>query len=143
VAHVFADNKGRRWTVEVNVGTIRRVKALLGVNLLEAVTGELANRMGEDPALFGDVLFACIKPQADAAGVTDSEFGEGLSGDATEEASLAFLQAVVDFFPKGRREMLGRALTAGVEQARKREMEAIEKLKALESSSGRSGDSQD
>jgi hypothetical protein len=30
----FVDNMGKTWTVTVNVGTIKRVKDLLGINLV-------------------------------------------------------------------------------------------------------------
>ena len=35
----FNDNAGRTWTVAINVDCIKRVKALLDVNLLDAIEG--------------------------------------------------------------------------------------------------------
>ena len=42
----FTDTAGRVWTVQLNVDAIRRVKALAGVNLLEAAEGKLLQTLG-------------------------------------------------------------------------------------------------
>jgi len=128
--HVFSDNKGRRWTVEINTATLKRVKQALSINLLDAVGGKLIDTIAADPALFADILYVLIKPQADAAKVTDTDFGEALAGDEIEEASLAFISALVDFFPKGRREVLAKAIAAGTEKARTAEAKAMQEIEA-------------
>lgn len=110
--HKFTDNAGRIWNLEVTVATIRRVKTLLGVNLLESVSGDLMDRMAADPALLADVVFAVVKPQADTLGVTDAQFGESLAGDAVSGASDALIGALVDFFPAAKRGILQRATDA-------------------------------
>ena len=126
----FYDNKKRAWALAVNTATIKRVKEALGVNLLDAVGGQLIDRIANDPALFADVLFVLVKPQAEAAGISDVDFGEALAGDEIESASLAFINAMVDFFPNGRREVLGRAIAAGMEKAKKAEAEMLQKFEA-------------
>lgn len=110
--HKFNDNAGRAWSLEVTVATIRRVKTLLGVNLLESVSGDLMDRMAADPALLADVVFAVVQPQAEKLGVTDAQFGEGLAGDAVSGASDALIGALVDFFPAAKRGILQRATDA-------------------------------
>ncbi len=50
--------------------TLRRVKTLTGVQLLEAIDGDLVTRLSTDPLLLGDVLFAICKPQADQQQIT-------------------------------------------------------------------------
>lgn len=127
---VFSDNRGRIWTVAINTATIKRVKQSLEINLLEAVSGKLLDRISADPALFADILYVLVKPQADALGVVDTDFGEALAGDEIETASLAFIQALVDFFPKGRREILGRAIAAGMEKAKATEAATLREIEA-------------
>ena len=61
----FTDNAGRKWRVAVTVDTIKRVKALRDVDLLEAVEGKLLDRLIGDPVLLCDILFIVCKPQAD------------------------------------------------------------------------------
>jgi hypothetical protein len=118
---VFCDNANRKWSLAINTATIKRVKEIMGVNLLDVVGGKLMDKIASDPALFADILFVLVKPQADALGVSDVDFGEALAGDEIEAASMALIQALVDFFPKGRREVLGKAIAAGLEKARKDE----------------------
>ena len=105
----FIDAKGRPWVVEVHVATIKRVKTLAGINLLEVVEGELVERLSSDPILLCDVLYSVCKPQADREGVSDEDFGTGLAGEAISEAAKALIEALVDFFPEPRRRLLQKA----------------------------------
>ena len=76
----FTDNTGRTWTLSVTVGTIKRVRALCGVDLANIITMEsgktpnvgLLERLAADPVLLVDVLFAVCKPEADTKGITVS-----------------------------------------------------------------------
>ncbi len=73
----FVDRAGRIWIVDIDNTTLRRVKTLTGVHLLEAIDGDLITRLSTDPLLLGDVLYAICKPQADQQQITDEAFGEG------------------------------------------------------------------
>jgi len=95
----FKDNKGREWNVLVGVNELRRVRQLVGVDLMQVVEGHLAEELAKDPVRLCDVLYALCQPQADAQHISDVEFGEGLAGDAIERAVSALLDALVDFFP--------------------------------------------
>jgi hypothetical protein len=106
----FTDNAGRAWTVAVSIDSIKRVKGLLSVNLLDAIEGKLLERLTADPVLLCDILYCLCKPQADAASVSDEDFGRAMAGDAIEAATTAFLEELADFFPKGKRELLQKAL---------------------------------
>ena len=115
----FNDNTGRTWTVTINVDAIKRVKSLLTVNLLDAIEGKLLERLVADPVLLCDILYALCKPQADAEGVKDEDFGRAMAGDAIDAAATAFLEELACFFPKGRRDLLRKAL------AKLRQLESI------------------
>ena len=106
----FTDNAGRTWTVAINVDCIKRVKSLLGVNLLDAIEGKLLEQFVSDPVLLCDCVYAICKPEADAKDVSDEEFGRAMAGDAIDAATTALLEELVDFFPKGKREVLAKAL---------------------------------
>jgi hypothetical protein len=106
----FNDNAGRTWTVTVNVDAVKRVKSLLAVNLMEAVEGKLLERLVSDPVLLCDVIYAVCKPEADAKGVSDADFGRAMAGDAIDLATTALLEELVDFFPLARRQLLRKAL---------------------------------
>ena len=96
----FTDSAGRTWTVSLTLDSVKRVRDLLGVNLLELEQGEppLLTRLGTDVILLCDVIFAILKPQADAAGVSDSEFGAALGGEVIMAAQKAFYEELVGFF---------------------------------------------
>ncbi|MEZ6099980.1 MAG: hypothetical protein R3E01_13510 [Pirellulaceae bacterium] len=106
----FKDNAGRTWTVAINVDAVKRVRAMLEIDLLEAVEGKLIQQLRDDPILLCDVLYVICKLEADAAEVTDEQFGQGMAGDAIDHATAAFLEELVGFFRKGRRELLAKAL---------------------------------
>ncbi len=106
----FIDVQGRTWSIDITVATLKRVRALVGVDLIEAAGGTLLDRLVTDPVLLGDVLYACVKPQADERHVSDEEFGKALAGDVVEAATTALLEAFVAFFPSPRRRVLEKAV---------------------------------
>lgn len=116
----FTDNTGRTWTLSVTVGMIKRVRALCGVDLANIITMEsgktpqvvLLERLASDPVLLVDVLFAVCKPEADAKGITDEEFGRAMAGDAIELAATALLDEIIDFFPEAKRKVFRKILDA-------------------------------
>ena len=105
----FIDRRGRVWIVDIDNTTLRRVRALTDVRLLDAIDGDLVTRLSSDPLLLGDVLFAICKPQADQQDVDDESFAEGLAGDSIDEACKALVDALVAYFPESRRRLLRKA----------------------------------
>ena len=105
----FTDSQGRTWVLTVNVDAIRRVRQLTDVDLLEVVGGKLLEQLAEDPVLLCDVLFALCKPEADAKQVSDEDFGRSMAGDVIEQATGALLEALADFFPGRKGELLKQA----------------------------------
>lgn len=106
----FNDNANRTWTVAVNIEGIKRVRSLLGVDLMEAVEGKLIERLIGDPVLLCDVIYCLCRDAAEARGITDVDFGRAMAGDAIELATAALLEELVDFFPHGKRQLLRKAL---------------------------------
>ena len=106
----FTDNTGRTWTVTVNVEAVKRVRGLVNVNLLEVLDGKLLEQLAGDPILLCDLVYALCKPEADANGVSDVEFGRAMAGDAIDSATAALMEELVGFFPKERRRLLAKAL---------------------------------
>jgi len=153
----FVDNAGRTWTVVINVDAIKRVKALLDVNLLEIVEGTLIEKLMRDPVLLCDIVYAVCRPEADGKQISDEDFGRAMAGDAIEHATNALLGELVDFSPNPRdRANLGRVLTTtarvmdrardlvesrlesgAIDQAVEREIQRLDaQLATLSSSSG-------
>ena len=134
----FSDRRGRTWEVELNVSQMKRVRSALGVDLVNviavnsdgALKTTLIDDIVNDPCLLVDILWVICEKQAKAEGVTDEDFGAALAGDAIEDATRAFLDELVDFFPGARRLFLKKA----VDLARKFAGQMAETLKeALES----------
>jgi len=139
--HSFTDTAGRTWTVSLNYGSIARIKALTGVDLFKLDEGDppLLTRLGTDVALLCDVIFAAIKPQADAQGVSDEQWAEAMGGDAILAAQTAFYEELVSFFQSlGRRDMARAAATQQrmielAVQASERRIERIDPERTVES----------
>lgn len=123
--HQFTDRSGRRWLVQIDVSTIKRVRSLTGVNLLDIVNGELIERLCNDPLLLADVLFAVVQPQAATQGISDEAFGQGLAGNAIAEATTALLSGLVDFFPEPKSRLIGKAASK-YQQVQNRALAMIE-----------------
>ena len=53
-------NGNNVWTVQITVATIKRVQALVGVNLLDVLDSKshLLEKLSTDPILLCDVLYA-------------------------------------------------------------------------------------
>jgi len=98
----YRDNAGRTWTVAIDVAAIKRVRALIGYDLLSMLNGNGSQRLITDPVLLVDVLYALCRPEADRLSVTDEDFGRSMAGDAIEHATQALLEELVSFCPNPR-----------------------------------------
>ena len=130
----FTDNKGRTWTLEVTVATVKRVRGLCKIDLNSIVeldknnkpSAELLERLSSDPVLLVDVLYAVCKPQADKQNISDEDFGEAMAGDAIEHATTALLEEVINFFPESKRMVMQKILSASrkFSEAARKKLEA-------------------
>ena len=101
----FTDNKGRVWEVELNIRQMKRVRDVLGIDLVNVISAnkdgsvstDTLERVANDPILLVDILWVLCEGQAKPAGVTDEDFGSSLAGESIEEATRAFLDELVDF----------------------------------------------
>jgi hypothetical protein len=101
----FKDSHGRSWLVPITVGTISDVRRALDVDLVD-LGGEIFQRLQADPILLCNVLFCVCREQAEAAGISDEDFGRSMGGDAIDDATDALLEALINFFPRQRRDAL-------------------------------------
>ncbi len=110
----FTDTAGRTWTLSLTIDAAKRVKGLLDVNLLELEAGDppLLTKIGTDVILLCDVIFALVKPQADANGVTDEQFAAALGGETILAAQTALYEELVGFFRGLGRSDLAKAVEA-------------------------------
>lgn len=100
----------QEWLVRLDAPTIAEVRERVGVDLADT-TGQTFAKLQQDPVSLVNSLWVIVEKQALQRGVTDEQFGASLVGDPIEEATEALLNAIVDFFPRRKREIL-RAMLA-------------------------------
>ena len=105
----FSDKDGRNWQVNLNVPTIKQIKQILEIDLLDEKVHEVLQQIADDVVLAVDVLYLALKEQLDTAQISDEEFGKSLGGDCLNEAVGALVQALINFYPNPqKREFLKR-----------------------------------
>ena len=97
--HEFEDSKKESWELALTFGSIKRLKGLLDVDLLDLLGGDppLLTRLGTDVSLLVDVICALVRPQLAARDLSDEDFAERLDGVAGKEAMEAFYVELADF----------------------------------------------
>ena len=114
---IWKDAEGHAYETKITVAEIRDVKTELGINLMDIATGDLLQRISEDVILLCDILYVINRSQAKEYGIDDVQFGRNLYGDALEEATKAFMEEMINFFPNQRtRQLLTKAMTKGQER---------------------------
>lgn len=114
---IWKDAEGHAYETKITVAEIRDVKTELGINLMDIATGDLLQKISEDVILLCDILYVINRSQAKAFGIDDAQFGRNLYGDALEEATRAFMEEMINFFPNQRtRQLLTKAMTKGQER---------------------------
>lgn len=131
---VFATTDGRKWTVAVNLGTVKRVREATGVDILALVSDQRAiSEAFSDNIRLAEVIASVIKPELAAAGVTDDQFFSVIDGAVIESATEALLAEVANFFQEPRRTILVKAMEkVRVAVKEQNARGAAEALKALE-----------
>ena len=120
---VFKDAENREWSIRITISTVKDIRSLCDIDIMEQ-SGEAIKSLGEDPCLLADVLYVSCKKEADEKGITDIQFGEGLRGDAIDSATEAFLNELVNFFPRARGQLMKKTLA----RAKILQKEAFEKI---------------
>lgn len=103
---VFKDNKNNKWEIEINMFTVKQVKDLLGVNIVDLNDEQVMSKIKDDMIFIIDVIYVLCKKQIDERKMDECSFAEGLLGDALENAVSAFIEAWTDFFPLATRKRL-------------------------------------
>ena len=93
----FTDIHGRKWTVSITVGTVKRVKTMLNIDMIGDIEGFL--KQIQDIMTRCDVLYVVCKEEADKLGITDEQFACCLAGSALRDAYNALIEAYMAFIP--------------------------------------------
>ncbi len=114
----FEDIQKRIWIVNITVSALKRVKAMTGIdlgNIANLTDGTLAEKIGSDPVLLSELLYAVVKPEADSRKVSQEDFCDAFSGDVIEKASFALFEGLADFFPRQQGDFLRKLLALAKE----------------------------
>lgn len=106
----FQDKNGLVWDLSLYAPTLRKVKEVFGLGLVD-LDGDPLNQLEADPEKLVDVIYLICKSQADARGLTSEQFGESLK-PGLDEPVLALREAIINFFPAGKRSAVRSALEA-------------------------------
>lgn len=139
--HIFKDINGKTWTLEVNVFTIKKVRAHCQVNLLDVLDINqdeqgLMAKIAEDPVLLAEILYAICVPDQEKTAEKEAAFMAALAGDAVEQATMALLEEIADFFPKAKGALLRKVLEVARAQETKAAANLEEILKSPELETG-------
>ena len=102
----FKDTQSREWTI-----TLTDASAIMEIRKSDSefLKGEPAHtfaRLENDPFLLCQVIYVLCLKQIQERGLSEEDFYLGIIGDSIEVASDALIEAIVDFFPRGKRELL-------------------------------------
>lgn len=110
----FVDKENQRWVIRITIPALKYVRDAFGIDVLSISTdGEgVAIKKLMDVFTFAEVLYHTSQ-RADGTPVTYEQFAECVGLEELELAMLVWLEALADFFPPSRRELLKRIVAEG------------------------------
>lgn len=107
---------GREYDLTVTMGCVKRVERETGHRITNIfVRDDLRTQWIGDDISFGKLLWAVVKPQAEAAGVSQEQFDDSLDGQTTRVAHREFLRSCSLFFEEPLRGQI-ELMLAGLER---------------------------
>ena len=124
---VFKNRNGVEFVVSLDAPKIRAVRQAYNVDL---ASGELTDyaKIAGDPVLLVDILWELCRQDASARNITPEQFGSAISGDAWQSAVDALEDAIADFFPSDRANVLRQVYQTNREGRRAAAQLATEKI---------------
>lgn len=130
--HTFKDKTGHDWTLEIDYDMAVKLNDATGFDIQTAFDKESIASTFSDIFKVGGILWTTLSAQAGDLGITQEQFAKRINGDALEDATIALMEEIIDFFPRARRS----ALRASVTKTREIENLVAERaVKMLESGS--------
>lgn len=123
----FEDRRGRKWELEITVGSVKRVRDLLDIDMTDLGEEGLLRNIALDPEKLVDMFWVLLKGQINKYKKSGDEplkiqfnddeaieiqFADGFVGDTIEKATLAFIEALIEFFPSEAKRKTARAIFA-------------------------------
>ena len=97
----FTDSEGDQWLVRLTVREYSQIRNQLEIDLYKLFTEESQMKILDEPLIWTTAIYYCCESQCEKRQINEDEFFSRLYGDCLNDAVLAFIEAVRDFFPKG------------------------------------------
>ena len=127
----FTDKQGEQWQIDLNFGTVRNLKKITNIDLVEDKVGDKSASvlLVGDPYTQADLLWGLCKSQAEENGITEEQFYQRLP---YQEAEAAFWKEWENFFQSLGRTERAEALAA-IRKAQAKAVEMVtEKVRAVD-----------
>ncbi len=97
---IFKDNANRSWQLSLTIGVAMKVKATLGIDLLQPEVGDppVMTRLGIDELLLAQVIAIMLESQFELQKVDRDDIYETFDGPTFARAHEAFYKELIDFF---------------------------------------------
>ncbi len=135
----FTDGADRKWTFQVNVLSVKRVKEQTGVDLLTLMNpeGDAFEKLATDIVGLCDVMVAFLADQLQEHDVTPDEFLRAIDNeDIVRNATRACMKAILSFSqtPKAKlmKTAFGKVWTATANRERQQLKHALELVESPE-----------
>jgi len=126
----FRDNKDREWEVAIDAFSIMRIREdcdkQFMLNDFEDIKNNTYSRLQADPVLLCRVVYLLCLEQIKDREISERDFYHDVIGNAIDSATEAMLEAIINFTPRQKREVL----KAMAEQEKVR-AQATDKLLAM------------
>ncbi len=111
----FIDRMGRRYQFGIDIVSLRRVRNLLGIDLVALPVDELLDKLAS-PLMLVDILYCLCKPDADRQDVDDETFGSAAVMNL-DAAALDIARGIADFHQQLGHTRPAKLLTAAAAKA--------------------------
>jgi hypothetical protein len=128
----FKTLDGKEWVIEVTYLTVKRVRDLCGVNLLDICNLDKESLSGwvADDLRVLEVICAVVRPQLAALDMSDEDFFAACDGSVLKEAVERLVDQVSDFFQEPRKGLVKKVIRKLRETERKMEAQAEKAIDA-------------
>lgn len=100
----FLDRAKRSWVLRIDLGRAQRIRDEFGVDLL--AWSERTFEQLQDPFTLGGIIWTLIEADATRRNVTIDDWNAAIDGNVIEQAGEALLEAIIDFFPPRKQELM-------------------------------------
>jgi hypothetical protein len=128
----FKTLDGKEWVIDVTYLTVKRVRDLCSVNLLDICNLDKESLSGwvADDLRVLEVICAVVRPQLAALDMSDEDFFASCDGGVLKEAVERLVDQVSDFFQEPRKGLVKKVIAKLRETERKMEAQAAKAIDA-------------